>query len=380
MVEGDAIAFANELAAELGVRSHPHEKFQTAVVKGEVPDGEEVRVDIASARTEFYGAPGALPEVERSTLRHDLARRDFTINAMATSLKADDLGSTYDFVDGYRDLRRETVRVLHNLSFVEDPTRLLRAIRYEARLDFRMDRHTVSLARGSIDTKLVGDLSSARLRDELLDILAERRVGAALERMAELGIDRALHPRLDAGRESVAQVERSRALATEPPYAGRVRDELVMLSVLCRAMAADEVYEWLGKMRVRRADQEVVASAVTLGPLLAERLAHEELPAPSELRELLEGQPLEVLLVAELRAPAGSAVGERVRSYLENVRGVRLDISGEDLKRAGVPESPALGDALEQTLALKLDGFVNGRDEELAAALRLVGRQANVGG
>ncbi len=177
----------------------PHEKFQTAVVKGVDARGGELRIDVATARTEFYGSPGALPEVERSTLRHDLGRRDFTINAMATSLKAEDLGATYDFFGGYRDLRRGTVRVLHNLSFVEDPTRLLRAVRYEARLGFRMDAHTLTLAKGCIDMRLVGDLSSARLRDELLVILDEPHVAAALARMAEIGLDRALHPHLDAG-------------------------------------------------------------------------------------------------------------------------------------------------------------------------------------
>ncbi len=372
MVEGDAIAFANELAAELGVRSHPHEKFQTAVVKG-TADGDEMRVDVATARTEFYGSPGALPEVERSTLRHDLARRDFTINAMATSLKAEDLGSTYDFVGGFRDLRQKTVRVLHNLSFVEDPTRLLRAIRYEARLGFRMDGHTTSLARGSIEARLVGDLASARLRDELLDILAEERVGAALARMAELGIDRALHPRLDAGPETVALVERTRQRAAGPPYAGLVRSELVKLAMLCRNMAADEIYSWLSKLRMRRADQDVIAATVTVAPLIVERLEDDVAPAPSELRELLDGQPPEALLAAELMAPDGSPVGDRLRAYLEGVRGVRLEITGDDLRREGVPESPDLGRALEQTLALKLDGFVSGRDEELAEALRLAG-------
>ena len=191
MVEGDAIDLARRLARQLGARCHPHEKFQTAVVKGVDPRGGELQMDIATARTEFYGSPGALPEVERSTLRHDLGRRDFTINAMATSLKAEDLGATYDFFGGYRDLRRGTVRVLHNLSFVEDPTRLLRAVRYEARLGFRMDAHTLTLAKGCIEMRLVGDLPSARLRDELLTILDEPHVAAALARMAEIGLDRA---------------------------------------------------------------------------------------------------------------------------------------------------------------------------------------------
>jgi tRNA nucleotidyltransferase (CCA-adding enzyme) len=372
MVEGDALAFARDLAGQLGVRCHPHEKFQTAVVKG-VRDGREVRIDVAGARTEFYGAPGALPEVERSTLRHDLARRDFTINAMATSLKAEDLGSTYDFFGGFRDLERKTVRVLHNLSFVEDPTRLLRAIRYEARLGFRMDGHTLSLARGSIETRLVGDLSSARLRDELLDILSEERVGVALARMAELGLDHALHPRLSAGERATALIERAGQMMSPPPYA-TAKAPLVRLACLCLEMFADELYEWLGKLRMRRAEQDVVAGAVTIGPLLGERLSTPEPPAPSELYELLAGRPIEVLLMAVLLAPDEKLAEERVRAYLERIRDVSLEISGEELKSEGVPESPELGRALKQTLALKLDGFVSGREEELAAALRLLGR------
>jgi tRNA nucleotidyltransferase (CCA-adding enzyme) len=373
MVEGDALAFAQALAGELGVTCHPHEKFQTAVVKGRDRDGNDVRIDIASARTEVYGAPGALPEVERSTLRHDMARRDFTINAMATSLRADDLGATYDFFGGFRDLRRRTVRVLHNLSFVEDPTRLLRAVRYEARLGFEMDRHTLSLARGCIEMRLVGDLASARLRDELLDLLSEHQVVAALARMAELGLDRALHPGLDAGPETRALVEGAAELARREPFAGSVRPTLVRLALLCRGMAASDIYDWLSKLKLRRRDQDVVATATTLAPSLADRLEREPPPAPSELREALDDVPLEALLVAVIRARDPSLAERRVRSYVERVRDARLEIGGEDLKRAGIPESPAIGRALRETLALKLDGFVKGRDEELRTALRLSG-------
>jgi tRNA nucleotidyltransferase (CCA-adding enzyme) len=238
MVEGDALAFAEALAAELGVAYHPHEKFQTAVVKGTGAEGDDIRIDVATARTEVYGAPGALPEVERSTLRHDMARRDFTINAMATSLRAEDLGATFDFFGGYPDLQRKTVRVLHNLSFVEDPTRLLRAVRYEARLGFEMDRHTLSLARGCIDMRLVGDLASARLRDELIDLLCEPQVLAALARMEEIGLDHALHPGLDAGTDTRALVEVAAEVGVRPPFAGSTRTPLVRLALLCRRMGA----------------------------------------------------------------------------------------------------------------------------------------------
>jgi tRNA nucleotidyltransferase (CCA-adding enzyme) len=373
MVEGDALAFAQALAQELGARYHPHEKFQTAVVKGADPAGHELRVDVATARTEFYGAPGALPEVERSTLRHDLARRDFTINAMATSLKAEDLGATYDFYEGFRDLQNKTVRVLHNLSFVEDPTRLLRAVRYESRLGFRMDGHTLSLARGSIETRLVGDLSSARLRDELLDILGEEHLPRALARISELALDKAMHVRLDAGPGAIALIARAGRLISNPPFAETVRAELICLACLCRQMSADEVYDWLAKLRMRRSEQDVVAAAVTVGPLLAERLSGADPIAPSGLHELLAGQPPEALLMAAALAPDASPAQERITGYLERIRGAQLEITGNDLRQAGVQESPELGRALRKTLALKLDGFVSGRNEELETALRLLG-------
>ena len=263
MVEGDAVAFARALAGELGVTCHPHEKFQTAVVKGRDNAGHDIRIDVATARTEVYGAPGALPEVERSTLRHDMARRDFTINAMATSLRADDLGATYDFYGGFRDLRGRTVRVLHNLSFVEDPTRLLRAVRYETRLGFAMDRHTLSLARGCIEMRLVGDLASARLRDELVDLLSEQQVLAALARMADIGLDHALHPGLDAGEETRSLIERATGVAAHEPFAGAVRPTLVRLAQLrgCRRRLTVESLGDRGCECRGRRDNVLVAAA-----------------------------------------------------------------------------------------------------------------------
>ena len=373
MVEGDAIAFARELAAALDGHWRPHERFQTAVVEGVGADGRDVQVDLASARTESYDTPGALPDVQRATLRDDLARRDFTINAMAASLRPGDLGATYDLFGGYRDLEQGTVRVLHDLSFVEDPTRLLRAVRYEARLGFGMDVHTESLARSCVDGPLLATLSSTRVRDELLDLLAEEEVAAALLRMAALGVDRALHPRVDA-RAAAAHVGAASA-AMQGPLA-QARGTLVRMACLCAGMTEREVQEWLDRIKFAGRDRDVVAAAVTRGPAVAERLAQAVAPAPSEVHELLAGQPLEVPVMAIVLAAEPHVVAERLHAYLERTHDVHLEITGDDLRRAGVPESPQIGAALRETLALKLDGVVSGRDEELATALRVLGRNA----
>jgi tRNA nucleotidyltransferase/poly(A) polymerase len=222
--------------------------------------------------------------------------------------------------------------------------------------------------------RLVGDLASARLRDELLDLLREQQMIAALTRMAELGLDRALHPGLDAGAESRALIERAAELCGREPFSGAVRPTLLRLALLCRQMGAAEIYDWLSKLKLRRRDQDVVAAAATLSPALAERLEHDPPLAPSELREALDGVPLEALVAAIVRARDSELVERRVRSYMERIRDAAIEITGEDLKQAGAPESPAMGRVLKETLALKLDGFVDGRDEELRTALRLLGR------
>src|SRR5205085_10351956 len=208
-VEGDAIDLAARLAQELRGRLRVTEKFGTA----EIRYGGNDRVDVVTARTEFYDAPAALPSVEHATIREDLARRDFTINAMAASLKGDDFGRLVDPYGGRRDLETGTIRVLHNLSFIDDPTRIFRAIRYENRYGFRMNDHTLRLARGCIEMGLVGELSSERLRNELIAILEEREPRHSILRIAELGADRAIHPHLAADEEAAELLERLRGLA-----------------------------------------------------------------------------------------------------------------------------------------------------------------------
>ena len=265
-VEGDAIGLARRIARELDGRTREHEKFGTAVVL--YGDGE--RVDVVTARTEFYDAPAALPAVEHASIRGDLFRRDFTINAMAASLRVEDFGRLVDPFGGREDLAVGTLRVLHNLSFIEDPTRIFRAIRYENRYGFRMDEHTARLARSCVEMGLVGDLSSARLRDELTALLEEGEVRHSLPRLAELGAAGAsirtlpLTTRLwryDRGRKL------ARALGVDLP------DWRLGLAVLARRMPAAEVTDWLDRLKLRKRDADLVAAAVAVGPRIVSSCA-----------------------------------------------------------------------------------------------------------
>ncbi len=372
-VEGDGIEFARELAARLGGRVRAHQKFQTAVIVAGRPGdeaGATLRVDVASTRTEFYDYPAALPKVEHATIRGDLARRDFSINAMAVSLNPRDFGALLDFFGGLDDLRRKRIRVLHNLSFIEDPTRIFRAVRYEDRYGFRMDRHTLALARACSEMDLIGDLSSARLRDELVLLLDEPRISFTLRRLKELGLQHALHPRLaldESSEELIAVVDaqRRRCDLTREVPAWRAR-----LVVTLRELEPEEIEEWVARMKFRRRDGRVLVRSWLVGARLERRLQRPLNEA--DLYESVRGEPLEALLVA-MSLNAGAEVRERLARYIGHTRRVRLAVSGRDLLEMGYRQSADLGAVLHELLRLKLNGEISGRRQELAAARRLRG-------
>jgi tRNA nucleotidyltransferase (CCA-adding enzyme) len=381
-VEGDAIELARSLADALDGRVRAHRKFGTAVVLyGEASGGAggartasggaaesapRERVDVVTARTEFYDAPAALPSVEHATIREDLFRRDFTINAMAVSLKGEDFGRLVDPFGGRRDLEAKTIRILHNLSFIDDPTRIFRAIRYESRYGFRMDDHTQRLARGTIEMGLVGDLSSARLRDELVALLEEGDAGASILRLAELGAGAAIHPHLAADDEAVELLGRMRRLNEH--YGTAVPSWRLAFAVLARRMPPDEVYAWLRRLKVQRRDLERVAAAVTVGPRILERLRGGS------------AEPADVVAAADPYAPdaplLAMAMEERpeLDDYFRRLRNVQLEVSGSDLAELGLGESPEVGEILAELRRRKLNGQLDGRESELAAARELITR------
>src|SRR5215204_3152127 len=198
-VEGDAPSVARSVAERMGSDAREYERFGTATV--ETP---ATTYNFASTRQEAYDEPGALPRVTPASLAEDLGRRDFSINAMAVGLSGDDLGHLYDPFGGVADMDAGVVRVLHERSFLDDPTRLLRALRYAARLGFELDRETERLAREAVAADALSTVSGARIRDELMDLLRETDAPADIERMRELEIHSGLHPELEPDPDLVA--------------------------------------------------------------------------------------------------------------------------------------------------------------------------------
>ncbi|HET8673550.1 MAG TPA: hypothetical protein VFL87_07940, partial [Thermoleophilaceae bacterium] len=351
-IEGDARTAARELASRLGGEAVEHERFGTATVTA-----GGLSVDLATARRETYAEPGALPDVEPAGLAEDLGRRDFTINAMALDLNGDGVGNLEDPTGGRQDLDDGVIRVLHGESFIDDPTRLLRALRYEARFGFRMDEQTERLAREAAAGTGFSTVSGPRVRDELLDLLGEEEAPEAVARLHELGLDRALHPALEADPELVA----STLLACAETGADR---RLAALSALT-ASNPGELGEWVEDLHIGRQAADAVMRAAAKGPQLASTLRNEL--APSAVHAVLSCEPPEALALALARG----APGDPILRYLAELRGVRLEITGDDLIAEGIPQSPELGRALAETLRRKLDGEVSGRDDELKLALAL---------
>ena len=367
-VEGDGIAFATELAGRLKGHVRPHEKFGTAVVVADTPSGR-LKVDVASTRAESYEYPGALPKVEHASIRSDLARRDFSINAMAVSLKPETFGDLFDFFGGREDLLARRIVVLHNLSFIEDPTRILRAIRYESRYGLRMDEHTLNLARACCAMDLVGDLSSARLRDELVSLLDEEKVDFALRRAEELGVWPAVHGRLrvDERTRALDPAQRRPAPPARAPGGGA---ELAAAPRVAAPRPRPRGDRRLGRAHAtaRRRTPPCSPARQVVARRLVDRVSRG--PSEAELYDLAATEPLEAVLAA-MTLDASGIAADRLAHFLDVSRHVRLEIRGDDLIDLGFTTGPRMGDVLRSVLHLKLNGVVAGRSEELKAAARM---------
>ena len=344
-VVGNAEAYARALAERLDGTVTVHDRFGTATVQYD--DG--AHVDVATARTETYAAPAALPDIApASSIDEDLRRRDFTMNAMAIELPGGDL---VDPFRGQQHLRDRLVWVLHEQSFVDDPTRILRGALYETRLDFRMDPKTETLAMASAgDVRL---LSGARIREELVAILEEDDPERTLERLAQLGVAAALGIAF----EPRGLQHRLRELSQT--YDLRIpRWHLGLLSV-------HAPIGWLDELKFPRAVAESIEAAHREEQTLRDALADADDSASIVSAVEATGPDTPLYALAREDIPA-------LRQYFERLRRIELDVDGADLAALGLGESPRVGEVLSELRRRKLNGELPGRAEELAAARELI--------
>jgi len=370
VVEGDGIAFAEEAARRLGGRVKAHMRFGTAVLVL----SRSLHMDVTSARTEYYQRPGALPTVERSSLRQDLLRRDFSINAMAACIDPDCFGSIADPFGGLRDLQRGAIRALHSLSFVEDPTRVMRAARFETRYGFRMEPSTFALAQHAVEMGLLGDVSGARIRSELFALLEEEPALTPLTRLDELGALSGLLPSGVSPADALSHIEVLESSWSQlPAGAGRAPRVLVaLLAALAAGGSVHDVDKWVRWLRLGRDHGGPALEIAARGATVTRALRSKRALRDSAVHALLH--PLAPETLAVVWALGEPSVQERVARYLTGLSRVRAEVSGADLVALGAEPSPVFSAILDQALADRLDGRAVGRDAELANLRRLAAR------
>ncbi|HPZ07352.1 MAG TPA: CBS domain-containing protein [Candidatus Eremiobacteraeota bacterium] len=356
VVEGDGINYAQKLAASIGGELKIHPTFGTAELI--IPGGYSI--DVASARAEFYTQPGALPKIRYSSIKQDLIRRDFTINTLALGLNSDNFGQIIDFFRGEKDLESGLIRILHNLSFIDDPTRIFRAIKFEQRYYFTIEPHTERLIKTAVvSNNILDKISRERFLDELIMLLNEKRPVSSILRMDELGILKTLHPKIKINREILDLLnEVSKNLSNKNYINEEITEWLIYFLAFTKNLLPEETKKIAKNFKFK---SEIIQkltyennSCINLG-------TYEKL-LPSEIYRELSAMSTEFLFYIMSQIKNKNA-RRRIINYLTKWRNIKPLINGKDLIDMGYKPGPFFGQILSIIKNAQLDKIINSREE-----------------
>ncbi|RZB36189.1 MAG: tRNA nucleotidyltransferase (CCA-adding enzyme) [Desulfobacteraceae bacterium Eth-SRB2] len=363
VIEGNGIAFAKEYVKMVDARIHSYEKFGTAVII--FPDG--FKIDVASARMEYYKFPAALPTVEMSSIKLDLFRRDFTINTLAIQLNPDKFGLLIDFFAARKDIKEKSIRVLHNLSFVEDPTRVFRAIRFEQRFGFSIGKLTSGLIENAVKMDFFKRLSGRRVFSELRQILEEETPLAAIKRLDEYELLNVVHPSIVLSDQMISLFNSVKKVLSwhdllflEEPYM-KWAVYFLALTRHCDKETADEI-----SMRIKVAPR--YKKIFCKDRFEADRSLlwmERNLPTKnSTIYKRLSVFRIELILYM-MAATEHKRVKRSISNYFTRLRHINTSVKGKDLKKMGLEPGPIYREILEAVLDTKLNGEIKTRNDEL---------------
>lgn len=383
VIEGDAIEFGRLLADKIKGSLVVHKKFGTSTVVKEWPKwlgpalhaDHKFKIDVATARKEVYKKPAALPTVEFSSLMEDLYRRDFTINAMAVNINKKRFGLFIDFFGGMKDLEKGVVRVLHDKSFIDDPTRIFRAVRFEQRFGFAIEKHTEYLIKHAVKQEMFRRTENQRIREDLILILKEKNPEKAVFRMRELHELRFIHPNLvlKAGVKKTFNDLRQCIRWYEGSALGRRKLDtwLMNFMVMLDKLTLEETESVLKKFVFTRSSSVRLLSYKKDSEKVIRKLSSSSKMPPSEVYSLLE--PLSHEVTLSIMAKAKSALAKRrIKKFFTDYNGVKLKIKGGDIEKEGIKPGPGYTDLLRRVLYKKLDGKLASKKDEIKYLKRII--------
>ena len=350
VLEGDALDTAQQLASTTGSAVTLHSEFHTA--KLHLPS---FNLDLASARSEYYQCSGDLPVVSPADIRTDLRRRDFSINAMAISLNAENYGQLLDECGGLSDLQERLIRVLHQQSFRDDATRMWRAVRYEQRLNFRIERTTEVLLKQ--DLSMLNSISGERLWYELECIFGETQPEKALLRANELGLLRYIHPQLTCNHMLGRWHKHAQQLSLpQKPAMG------LYLALLLYNLEAAECEETIESLKLSKNLSRTLRDSIQIKASFA-ALENSILSPSFVYRSLYNYDP--IAIKANLIVSESANTRRHIQLYLEQLRDVKPILNGNDLLALGIKSGPSISTALNRLLNARLDGEISSREDEI---------------
>ncbi len=380
VIEGDAIAFADSIQKALGGHLHIHRQFGTAkwIINRDVIKALDLSlddntggvefIDFATARTEFYKEPSVLPTIRQSSIKQDLHRRDFTINSMAIRLSPPPMGMLIDFYNGERDLKNKIIRVLHSHSFIDDPTRMLRAVRFEQRLNFNIEPRTLNLLENALP--FLDRVTGERIRNELWHLLEEKEPLRGLQRLEQLGILNTIFPNIHIDDWFIEKYNLLRSAQTQPSWLELNIDwiaaQATLLIIRC---SSDQIRAWSERLMIGRTLENTLLAIHQAIPQLS------QLPNmhPSQVVEYLGSLPPLAWIVLWTIAE-NDVQRYSIEQYITTWRYVHPTVNGNDLKAMGIPPGPIIGDILRRLRSAWLDGEIQSVDEETAYLEQLINK------
>ncbi|MBI4707008.1 MAG: CCA tRNA nucleotidyltransferase [Candidatus Omnitrophica bacterium] len=363
VAETDGIAFAEKFAHALKAKLIRHRRFGTATVMHR----PHLKIDFATARKEFYPAPGHLPVVESGTLKDDHFRRDFTINAMAIDITAGNFGKLMDFYGGTNDLKNKSIRILHDLSFLDDPTRILRAIRFEARYNFHIEPNTLKKMKEAIRIKMLDQVEPQRVRDDLILMLKEKRPLKEIARMKELTGFSFINPKLKVSNRVIGFLK---ALEKEivwfeksQPLRRQIDSWLIYFLGIIDDCSLNVSQEICRKFVFKKGEEKRIIAYKRIGKNFVLRLSKKGLK-PSFIFSMLEPISYEVILALKAKHK-NSELQKHISDFFEIYNGMKICVSGEDLHGLGLKPGPHYQKIFAAVLNAKLNGAVKNREQEL---------------